>query len=243
LWNNSKKTFWNIINLFGDAATDVKGSIGVFAKTFAPPERKDGVGLYVILDIVAMGYASIMAPFWNRWARNLDWSKRNSDDFDTIKDLVNDMTYQGITLAKDLITQEDKDIDPEALLEYQVSGITRAWRGGMQSYAKTLFNGSDASIKRMSKLMASGKLLDPLSQLDNAVGINLELKKTLYGMLVPLAWRVAGRDLNPLYVLPLKLPREQADSFSAQHPRQRAELPGRAQRRVDQECTRQRHSQ
>ncbi|KAJ4183363.1 hypothetical protein NW755_009854 [Fusarium falciforme] len=191
------QTFWNIINLFGDAATDVKASIGVFAKTFAPPERKDGVGLYVILDIVAMGYAGIMAPFWNRWARNLDWSKRNSDDFDTVKDLVNDMTYQGITLAKDLITQESKDIDPEALLADQVSGVTRAWRGGMQSYAKTLFNGSDPSIKRMSKLMASGKLLDPLSQLDNVGAINLELKKTLYGMLVPLAWRVAGRDLNP----------------------------------------------
>lgn len=155
-----------------------------------------------------------MAPFWNKWARNLDWSRRNSDDFDTIKDLVNDMTYQGITLAKDLVTQEDKGIDPEALLEDQVSGITRAWRGGMESYAKTLFNGSEASIKRMSKLMASGKLIDPGSQLDNVGAINLELKKTLYGMLIPMAWRVAGRDLNPLYVLSLKLPQKQADSFS-----------------------------
>lgn len=173
--------------MFGDAATDVKGSIGVFAKTFAPPEREDGVGLYVILDIVAMGYAGIMAPLWNRWTRNLDWSKRNSDDFDIIKDLVNDITYQGTTLAKDLVTEEDKGIDPEALLADQVSGITRAWRGGMESYARPLFNGSEASIKRVTKLMASGKLLDPLSQLDNVVGINLELKKTLYGMLVPLA--------------------------------------------------------
>ncbi|RSL92417.1 hypothetical protein CEP52_013832 [Fusarium oligoseptatum] len=191
------QTLWNMINLFGDAGEAIKGDIGLFAKTFAPPEREDGVGLYVILDIVAMGYAGILAPFWSRWAQKVNWSKRNPNDFNTAKDIINDETYQAITIAKDLITLESKDLEAENLLANQISAIMRAWTGGMKSYATRMFNGSEASIKQLSKLMASGKLIDLLAQLGNATNIDLELKKTLYGMMVPMAWRVAGRDLNP----------------------------------------------
>ncbi|KAL5340419.1 hypothetical protein BJX70DRAFT_360948 [Aspergillus crustosus] len=190
------QTLYNLYDAMKTAADDVEGSIGRFSETFAPI-IEDGLNILVILDIVALGYGSVMAPFWNKWAKNWKWSKDNSNDYDTMKDFTNDMTYQGITLAKDLVN--DNPLSIQNALSEQLSALVISWRQTNRDYAKQLFNGSSSSVDRLGKIIANGKMVGPDSPPD-VEDVVTAFKKSLYALLVPQAWRISEQKLNPFVI-------------------------------------------
>ncbi|KAL5338818.1 hypothetical protein BJX70DRAFT_398377 [Aspergillus crustosus] len=156
-------TLYNLFDLMLEAAEDISGSIGRFVSTFSPVmDDNDGLSVLIILDIVALGYGAVMAPFWNRWAKDWKFSTDHPDGFNTVKDFTNDMTYQGITLAKDIIASGDP-VDTENALEEQLARITFSWKQANRQYAEQLFNGSNPSIDRLWNIIDDGKVIGPES--------------------------------------------------------------------------------
>ncbi|KAL4867215.1 hypothetical protein BDV12DRAFT_198425 [Aspergillus spectabilis] len=191
-------TLWNLFNQMEGAAGDVRGSIGRFSKIFAPVLEDDGLSPLIILDIIALGYGGVMAPFWNKWAKGWKFPKDHAQGYDTLKVFTNGMTYQGITLAKDLIGSGDP-LDTQNLLEEQLGWMVSTWKEANRQYAEQLFNGSNTSIERLGNIIADGKVIGPDSPPPASI-VEQEFKKALYALLIPLAWRVSEQKLNPFII-------------------------------------------
>jgi hypothetical protein len=179
-----------------------------FREAFMPPEDKQmSLSIAILLDIFTMGYASSMAVLWNKGLAKGTFAEDHENTFDTIKDATNDLTYNGVGLAKDIIAEKDKnkDLPPEDKLRKWVSKTTQIWRDTLTENQSWLFGGN--KTKRGDKedyygLNTLGLLIGSGSS-SSLEAVNFEeaagdVRKTLYADMIPLAWRVTQEDRNPL---------------------------------------------
>ncbi|VUC38121.1 unnamed protein product [Clonostachys rosea] len=190
---------WNMYDSLALAQTNINTNIDTFAKTFAPV-KKETFSIFVILDLATLGYAALAAPVWNRWIKNIDWATRNANDFDTVKDFVNDMTYQGVTLAKDILAASEEALTAGDELSTRAGAMINALRSSLTNYAATIFSGDDTPIKFLTKILASGKLVSPELNIESSETLRGLFERSLYALLIPMAWKLSERELNPFII-------------------------------------------
>ncbi|KAL2840388.1 hypothetical protein BJY01DRAFT_218508 [Aspergillus pseudoustus] len=191
------KTLRNIYSALGDARDRVENQIGTFASKFAPAKEDDGLSTIIILDILSLGYAGAMAPIWNKWVSQTQWGSKNGNG-PTAQAFTDGMTLQGITLAKDILAQNVWEA--EKVLETQVDNVVFSWQNATSEYAQSLFDGTQIGISMLGILLSGGKMIDPRLSLPGPIDLDLQIRRTLWALLIPAAWRISGRDLNPFIV-------------------------------------------
>ncbi|CAH0050780.1 unnamed protein product [Clonostachys solani] len=187
---------WNMYESLGVAQSNINSNMGTFAKTYAPV-KKETFSILVILDLATLGYAAMAAPIWNKWIKNIDWATKNANDFDTVKDFVNDMTYQGVTLAKDILSSSGDELTAGDELSTRAAAMINALRSSLTNYAATIFSGDDTPTKLLTKIFASGKLISPQLKTESSESMSGGFERSLYALLIPMAWKLSERELNP----------------------------------------------
>ena len=189
---------WNLYTALETVRSQTADLIEKFAAVFADEDKQGNYMMYILLDIVSLGYAGIAAPLWNRSLKRTDFSKKRPDDYATLKDLTNDVTYQGITLAKDLIAANEDSLETDALLKNSMTTIAKMWEDSIVDHSRWLFGGSDEAVEMLGKMIANGKMISGRIELLDATEQQDMIKHSIYAALIPMAWRFSQRDLNPL---------------------------------------------
>ncbi|CAG9975574.1 unnamed protein product [Clonostachys byssicola] len=110
---------------------------------------------------------------------NIDWATRNANDFDTVKDFVNDMTYQCVALAKDILASSSEELTAGAMIT--------ALRNSLTNYAATIWSGDDTPTKFLTKILASWKLISPELKTISTDELSGGFERPLYSLLIPMA--------------------------------------------------------
>ncbi|PLB35969.1 uncharacterized protein BDW47DRAFT_133202 [Aspergillus candidus] len=71
-----------------------------------------------------------------------------------------------------------------------------AWKGLESQYLQSIFSGSDDSNKKLYDIIHHGVQQDPINTLDLNKTMG-EMKKAIYGQMIPYAWSVAPGDKRP----------------------------------------------
>lgn len=190
------------------ASNDIQDNMENFREFFMPPEDKQmSLSVAILLDIFTLGYASSMAVLWNKGLAKGTFAKDHENTFGSIKDATNDLTYNGVGLAKDIIAEKDKnkDLPPEDKLRVWVSKTTKIWRDTLTENQSWLFGGNKTKrgdkedyygLNTLGMLIGSGS--SSTLEAVNAEEAAGDVRKTLYADMIPLAWRVTQEDRNPL---------------------------------------------
>ncbi|KAF6802835.1 Killer toxin subunits alpha/beta 6 [Colletotrichum sojae] len=189
---------WNMYSAMKYLKTTVALKMDDFDSKFMTPKKDTShLSTAVVLDILTMGFATVMAPAWNKVLKPRFGSSNGW--FDTAKDATNDLVYTGVSLAKDVIADEGGAVDDIQSTNDFVDRTLDRWMDGVKKYADYLFNKNMEGIELLGKLM-SGGVLDQT----NITGVmdesDLVAKYTtaLYTILIPTAWKYAPADFNPL---------------------------------------------
>lgn len=186
--------FWNLWSSVDRVKKDVSGRMDALTEAFIPP-KQENLNILIILDILSMGYATAMAPLWNKVFRPSRWGQNHPGGFDTLKDFTNDMTYQGITLAKDIIALEGVELTDKAGLKEYMRQMAIAWQKSITNHNSFLFGGGDG-LKKLHGAITRGNVLTSNGM--NADDLDGLVERAMYAMLIPTAWRLADREFNPL---------------------------------------------
>jgi hypothetical protein len=123
-----------------------------------------------------------------------------------LKDTVNGIVTQGLTLAKDLTRTEAK-LAAENDLTVRLGTVIEIWAQSASEFSKNIFSGETSEIYRLSALIGDGKLsatpftdhgVSGHEQGDlSAESIKQHAKKALYADLIPRAWSLSNKPLGP----------------------------------------------
>lgn len=156
--------------------------------------------LFILLDIVGIMYAGFAAPAWSKMIKNWSFAAARPNDFDTAKDFTNDMTYQGITLAKDLASTDDNkdELQTQNELSSRLAVIVKIWRESIVNYAATIFGGEERNLDLLGRVIANGKMIAEDTEVVDIISHSEAIERSLYALLIPMAWKVSGQDINGL---------------------------------------------
>ena len=73
--------------------------------------------------------------------------------------------------------------------------MVTTWEKAIDTYNQQLFNGSESSIDMLHTQITEGHVLEAGFQED---GIQAAMEKAIYGFLIPQAWSLSNKDLNPV---------------------------------------------
>ena len=154
----------------------------------------------ILLDIVGIMYGVFAAPVWNKMIKNWSFIAARPNDFDTAKDFINDLTYQGIGLAKDLAsTDESKDeLETQNELSSRLAVIVKIWRESIVNYAAMIFGGEERNLDLLGRVIANGKMIAEDTEVVDIISHSEAIERSLYAILIPMAWKVSAQDVNGL---------------------------------------------
>ncbi|OBT82848.1 hypothetical protein VE02_08437 [Pseudogymnoascus sp. 03VT05] len=181
----------NFYNAIYHMEVTVNTAISDFIDDFAPMDS-DPDWLKITIDLVSMGFALAAAPTWNSWLKNTPYFlKQNGNTLGTMKDSVNGMVSNSMTLIKDGQVAGAALATQDTLLS-TLSQATQAWASTVDALNKKLFDGSDSSIKMLGDMMADGALLENPSVLSDQ-DILVYLERALFSRLIPSAWQLSSQ--------------------------------------------------
>lgn len=71
------------------------------------------------------------------------------------------------------------------------------WEQTLDVYNKQIFNGSDSSITRLQNQIKDGQVLSADFAIDTQQ-VQTLMAKAIYGYLIPQAWSLSNKDINPV---------------------------------------------
>lgn len=80
-----------------------------------------------------------------------------------------------------------------------MNGMVQVWQQTIDHLNMQLFNGSAASIDALHALITDGKMLSGNVAIDNESAKN-SIEKTIYGYMIPQAWRLSNTHVTPFIV-------------------------------------------
>ncbi|KAL2069976.1 hypothetical protein VTL71DRAFT_14656 [Oculimacula yallundae] len=161
--------------------------------------KKNEKALQIMLDVFGITYGLFAASSWARLKPMPYFTNGRGIDFDTYKDSLNAAVSNGITILKD--TQvKDKTLSVQNALEANVAAMSAAWYGAAAKTLKSLFDGSDNSIKLLTALIDGGKLQDFVPP--TSPEIKDTVIKSMYTFLIPMAWKAGGNVDTPFILDP-----------------------------------------
>lgn len=101
-----------------------------------------------------------------------------------------------------LTYSRDKTLSVQNTLEVNVAAMASGWYAAAEAILKSLFDGSDDSIKTLTAMIDGGKLIDFTPP--TAVEIKNTVIKTMYSFLIPMAWSAGGDGHAPFILDPSK---------------------------------------
>jgi hypothetical protein len=81
-------------------------------------------------------------------------------------------------------------------LSSQLGALISQWAGILDTYNRQIFSGTSDSLQYLQSLMADGKLMGTDTSTDS-YDISTTLQKTIYGILVPQAWKESNYGYRP----------------------------------------------
>ncbi|ETS75025.1 hypothetical protein PFICI_13509 [Pestalotiopsis fici W106-1] len=165
--------------------------------TFAPiPPPPDNESLFILLDLLSIGILTAAGPFFNNIIAKLPrFAKPGNTAFNNAKDTTMNMIGQSIGLAKDLKSAPkagDWTPEKQATFSAYMGQVIEGWEDITAKSLKKIFDGSDASLAVLDKLLANGALYpmgpDPTSDLD----LFKNIRKSFFAYAIPILWFRAG---------------------------------------------------
>ncbi|KAK9318864.1 glycosyl hydrolase family 71-domain-containing protein [Lipomyces orientalis] len=120
--NNAIMNYYDAI---GRIQTSITDDIGAVTSTFTQVASTD-TALKVILDIVGLSFALFAAPMWNSLLKGTTYFSKNGNTLGTMKDSVNALVSNGITLVKD-DALADKSLASENELSANLAAMVNVW--------------------------------------------------------------------------------------------------------------------
>ncbi|CAF9932295.1 MAG: hypothetical protein HETSPECPRED_008325 [Heterodermia speciosa] len=188
---------YNIFDSMGKGETAVTTLMGTFSTTFAPISDPDA-GAKLLLDLLGLGFALFAAPTWNSFLKAVPFFKANGNTLGTIKDTVNPLVSNGVTISKDT-GLSGAVIEATNELNANLASMVKAWTTTLDVYNQQLFNGSDASNTLLFTQIDEGKVLEAGFQQDDLM-IQNAMEKAVYGYLIPQAWSLSNGQISPVVV-------------------------------------------
>ncbi|KAF5011810.1 hypothetical protein FDECE_2100 [Fusarium decemcellulare] len=194
---------WNFYDSMYKAKSDLESAMSTVSSTFAPMES--GMSTAVIIDLATLGFVTAAAPIWNMVTRTLPAMKsprlEGADANGLIKDTVNGLVTQGLTLTKDLTRTEAK-LAAENDLNTRMGAVVEIWANSASNFASQIFSGDSVQVNRLGALIKDGKLAaTPFGGNDQGTPSAEEMKqltkKALFADLIPRAWRLSNLPLGP----------------------------------------------
>lgn len=117
----------------------------------------------------------------------------------TVKDTVNSLVSNGISLGKDAATLADSAIKTQNSLSEKADLIVGAWVQLHNAANVGLFQGSDwrKNGAPLFNMINNGAMLDYSTTADNRETRSATIQKALWATLLPIAWRMSNEDLFP----------------------------------------------
>ncbi|KAJ5436438.1 hypothetical protein N7445_007323 [Penicillium cf. griseofulvum] len=193
----------SIYQAIGNVQNDVTNQIGTFASIFSPKPKDDLVMMKNILDsallFISFGSSAIfnvvLKDMKNVILRGMmaDMSGASMASIGSFykTNIASSITEQG------LMTQNTID----SFLGY----IMNAWKGMEADYLKSLFSVNNTGTYTLHEIIKGGVMATSMNSLDLSSTI-IDVKKTLYGMLIPFAWSVSQVECRPFIWLSTPLP-------------------------------------
>ncbi|KAL4916500.1 hypothetical protein BDW62DRAFT_211907 [Aspergillus aurantiobrunneus] len=176
---------------------------------FAPLKPDDLEVEHVLLDIVSLGFSMSMSGMWNKVFKesriissknkvNNDKPNKdpNAQEFDfsnelgTVKDWVNPLVTQSITILKDLGTAGTQLANEEALND-AIGGMADQWRSSINGSVNAIFNGSSDSIDLLYNTIKGGKFFG-FNGVPSDYDLQNYVETALYSYIIPQAWTLAA---------------------------------------------------
>ncbi|KAI0182679.1 chitinase [Xylaria flabelliformis] len=169
---------------------------------FTPVPKDDDKPLQILLDFIGIFGAIAGASYFNSYLKALPSSIASGD---TVKDGTLALIAGGVSIAKDLAsgdsdawTAEDQD-DLEAYL----GQVIFAWQNVTEITLDQVFNGADANIDILGRIIAGGRLVlgrsagqtnnGPLTPPNTtSADLTLTAEKAFWGFTIPLGWQLSG---------------------------------------------------
>ncbi|KFY89077.1 hypothetical protein V500_05953 [Pseudogymnoascus sp. VKM F-4518 (FW-2643)] len=179
----------NLYDAIGRVESQITTQISDFVSDFAPVPSIDA-SLKIALDIVSLGFSLAVSPMWNSWLKTSAVFKANPNSLGTIKDWVNPIVTNSITLIKDgmvagAVLERQNDIAKT------LGKVVSAWYSTVDVFNQHLFDGSQSSIDELTSMISDGKMVErpgTVSDLD----IQAYLERAIFSILMPRAWELGG---------------------------------------------------
>ncbi|KAK4249246.1 hypothetical protein C7999DRAFT_30299 [Corynascus novoguineensis] len=200
IWNSLIK----IHGMYHDYWDALRTTMGAFAlavddmeNTFAPiPEPETNQWLNVLIDLLTIGALTTAGPLFNGYLKQLP-AFSDTVMYDNAKDTAMNLISQSTTLAKDLLDAPEADqwipLEQDKF-STSIGQVIFGWMNLTEFALKTLFDGSQESIKLLGDVMADGKLIEgkrtgspPSDQ--TATDLQENVLKTFFGFSIPELWR------------------------------------------------------
>ncbi|PGH20065.1 hypothetical protein AJ80_03715 [Polytolypa hystricis UAMH7299] len=155
---------WNYYDSLYHAKSDIESIVPALTSTFALMDN--GLPTAAIIDMVALGFVVTAAPIWNLYTRGLPSMRQaipgrhKHGRKRLLKDTVNGIVTQGLTLTKDL-TKAQANLAAERDFSTRLGAMVEIWAESASEFAKNIFSGHPTEIGRLGKLVklvGDGKL-------------------------------------------------------------------------------------
>ncbi|KAK9234065.1 hypothetical protein V1525DRAFT_391821 [Lipomyces kononenkoae] len=189
--NNALLNFYDAISRVQVTVTD---EVGALSSTFTavPPSE---TAFKILLDIIGLSYALFAAPVWNAVLKGTSYFARNGNTLGTLKDSVNALVSNGITLVKD---SQDPSLGEQNTLTENLVAMVTVWYNSVDQLNQELFNGSDSSIATLHSVITNGQLEEnaysPISDPD----IQNLMLKAIYATVIPQTWLLSPTRVGPV---------------------------------------------
>ncbi len=128
--------------------------------------------------------------------KGVPFFKANGNTLGTLKDEINPLVSNGITIAKDT-SIPSQVLSAQNDLNTNLDILVKTWTKTLDTFNSQLFNGSDSSNKALYGMITQGKVLEAGFQ-EDALFVQQSIEKAIYGYLIPQAWPKSNLDLSPV---------------------------------------------
>ncbi|KAJ0152877.1 Berberine bridge enzyme-like 21 [Fusarium oxysporum f. sp. albedinis] len=187
--------FWDALDR---AQNDINAQVGEVSSTFAPIKSSD-FSVKLLLDIIGLGFSLAVSPMWNSALKGMPYFKANPNTLATVKDWVNPMVTNSITIAKDTL-KDDSALSAENSISTRLNAIVTIWQAEIVSMNEQLFNGSKENTDLLFTAITDGQMLETKHQDIGVDAIQAFVSKALFAELVPLAWQLSSSELGPVVI-------------------------------------------
>ncbi|KAJ5385301.1 hypothetical protein N7517_003212 [Penicillium concentricum] len=176
----------------GNVQDDVTNDIGTFTSTFAPKPKDELIMLKNFLDS-----AMLLISFGSSLIFNVVLQDMKNV---ILRGLTVDMTAASMgsigSFYKTNVKGAIEGLQVQNTIDSFLGYTMNAWKGIESDYLKTLFSADNTDTDALYKIIDGGVIGASMKGLDLSSTIK-DVKKTLYGVLIPFAWTVSQTESRP----------------------------------------------